>query len=256
MDFDRQSIDELLEELIDLGFDYSRQKRSCSGLSDKDFILHYLQRIVGDFRSGRHFLQFNLDSKNQKLPRSTMFDALHSARRLEMVREVSHGMLRNFERIFKDKLCVDYLSDFSQLNNFYIGAVDGHFIEHSCHTSCANKLEPTKNSKKLYAAGTIYLQDLRTGLLQSYSTVTKGHRKSHEMPVFRNCYDEFRKTHQQKKIIFVLDRGFVDHGWWSKKRAEGSYFISRTKTNFSLQKLGEIPFDKSNPIHQGVKSYF
>ncbi len=256
MDFERQSIDELLEVLVDLGFDYSRQKRSCSGLSDKDFILHYLHRILGDFRSGRHFLQFNLDSKNQKLPRSTMFDALHSTRRQEMVREVAKGMFKHFEKIFLEKLNVDYLADFSELVDFYIGAVDGHFIDHSCHTSSSNEPESTKNSDKLYAAGTIYLQDLRTGLLQSYSTVTKGHRKSHEMPVFRDSYDEFKKTHQQKKIIFVLDRGFVDHEWWSKKRTEGTYFISRTKTNFSLQKLGDIPFDKHNPINRGVKSYF
>ena len=54
---------------------------------------------------------------------------------------------------------IDYLKAFSELDEYFIEAADGHFIDHACHTE--------KNSKgKVYAAGGIYALNLRNGLLR------------------------------------------------------------------------------------------
>lgn len=60
---------------------------------------------------------------------------------------------------------------------------------------------------------TFYLQNLHNGLLKSYSPVTDGTRKSHEMPVFRDAYNDFSQNVDAEKVIFVLDRAYSDHTW-------------------------------------------
>jgi len=158
-----------------------------------------------------------------------------------------------------NELKVDYLADFNYLDEYEVYAGDGHFIEHACHTKTYdNKIEQRRAGKlpKLHAAGTLYLQNLRNGLLKSYSAVTDGTRKSHEMPVLRDAYNEFSENIDKKKVILVLDRAYPDHCWWMQRMREGCYFISRAKSSFSLQQCGEFDVDYSLEINKGVKRCF
>ena len=60
-------------------------------------------------------------------------------------------------------LGIDYLKDFTELNEYEIYAGDGHFIQHACHTAISDpKKEQRRTGKlpKLHAAGLIYMQNL------------------------------------------------------------------------------------------------
>jgi len=58
---------------------------------------------------------------------------------------------------------IDYLRQFPKLDEYTVEAADGHFIEHACHT-------PKGTQGKVYAAGFIYLLNLRFGLLKPLRT--------------------------------------------------------------------------------------
>ena len=252
------SLDEIFSMIIAEAFDYSRSSRECKGLSDEDLILYSCRRVLGDFKSGRDFQQFNAESGKEKFASSTVSDALKSSRRLKMVKEVSGGSELIISRLMSD-LKVDYLADFDYLNEYEVYACDGHFIEHACHTRTYDtKVEQRRAGKlpRLHAAGNLYLQNLRNGLLKSYSPVTDGTRKSHEMPVFRDAYNDFSQDVDAGKVIFVLDRAYPDHTWWMYRMREGRYFISRSKSSFNLQQCGEFEVDYSLEINKGVKRCF
>ena len=91
-DLNELSLEEILNKLIEEGFDYCRNSRECKNLSDEDFINLCCIRTLGDFQSGRDFLQHQLEVEEHKISCSTFFDALGSDRRLLMTEEVSKGM--------------------------------------------------------------------------------------------------------------------------------------------------------------------
>ena len=258
MNLNNLTLDEIFSTIIAEAFYYSRSSRECGGLSDENLILYCCRRVLGDFKSGRDFHQFNLESGEDSFASSTVSDALKSSRRLKMVKEISGGAENIISRLMID-LKVDYLTDFDYLDDYEIYAGDGHFIEHACHTKTYDtKVEQRRAGKlpRLHAAGTLYLQNLRNGLLKSYSAVTDGTRKSHEMPVFRDAYNDFAENRDSKKVIFVLDLAYPDHSWWMQRMREGCYFISRAKSSFSLQQCGECDVDYSLEINKGVKRCF
>ena len=225
MDFNNLTLDEIFRAIITEAFSYARSSRECGGLSDEGLLLYCCRRVLGDFKSGRDFQQFNIELGKAKFASSTISDALKSPRRLSMVKEVSWGTERIISRLMNE-LKVDYLADFDYLNEYEVYAGDGHFIEHACHTKTYDtKVEQRRAGKlpKLHAAGTLYLQSLRNGLLKSYSPITDGTRKSHEMPVFRDAYNDFSENRDEKKAIFVLDRAYPDHTWWMQRMREGCY---------------------------------
>tara|TARA_B100001059_G_scaffold186403_1_gene188331 strand:- start:21 stop:1322 length:1302 start_codon:yes stop_codon:yes gene_type:complete len=258
MDLNDLTLDDIFTTITAEAFNYSRSSRKCSGLSDDSLINYCCKRVLGDFKSGRDFLQFNIETGGDSFASSTVSDALKSPRRLKTVKEVNGGVERIISRLMNE-LKVDYLADFDYLDEYEVYAGDGHFIEHASHTKTYDsKAEQRRAGKlpKLHAAGTLYLQNLRNGLLKSYSPVTDGTRKSHEMPVFRDAYNSFSENIDNRKVIFVLDRAYPDHNWWMQRMREGCYFISRAKSSFKMQLCGEIDIDYSQKINKGVKRCF
>ena len=251
------TLDEIFSRLIAEAFDYTRASRKCNSLSDEDFVSYCCERVLGDFKSGRDYHQFNIETSGESFASSTVSDALKSTRRLKVIKELSHG-LEHIVSQSMDELKVDYLADFDSLAEYDVYAGDGHFIQHASHTkSYDTKTEKRRAGKlpKLHAAGTLYLQSLRNGLLKPYSPVTDGTRKNHEMPVFRNAYNDF-SANENKKVIFVLDRAYPDHAWWASRASEGCYFISRSKSNFDLMPCGNLYVNYKLDINKGVKRYF
>ena len=99
------NLQELLSCLLEKS--NSRHFRSCESLTDSDFIMSCLKRVIRQNESGRDFLQFLHEVDDKDIPRSTFFDALKSQRRL--------AALKNIE--------------------------DGHFVAHPTHTKRSGKKE-------------------------------------------------------------------------------------------------------------------
>ena len=235
--------DQSLQEMLSTQLEQSirHHTRTCHGLPDITFIFACLKRVISQNQSGRDFLQFLHDVEDQKIPRSTFFEALKSKRRLHTINEMSHlyhGLLSNL----LTSAGVDLLAEFPEITGYDVFSADGHFIKHPSH------LEP-KRKGKVYAAGNIYIQNIRNGLLQLLAPVTDGSSKGHELPLFKHAIE---KTNTAKKIIWVVDRGYMDYRWWEKQKAKGHYIVSRAKSNKSVIYCGDLFFDADDPVNAGV----
>ena len=128
--------DYFMEPADDLLRHYIRQRRDqTGGLTDERFIRLGITRALEGDESGRAFLQALADrpeaGPDPALARSTWFDAFQSARRLALVTEVATTSYRRFERELAGR---DWLAAFAELKDLPVWAVDGHQIEHACHT--------------------------------------------------------------------------------------------------------------------------
>ncbi len=215
--------------------------RGCSSLSDEQFLQAGLDRVISQASCGRDFLQHLEEARGVIIPRSTFFGALKSKRRLEFVQELS---TRYYDSLSASMLSagVDYLSEFSEFAEYDVHSADGHFIEHACHTE--------RNRKgKLFAAGNIYILNMRTGAIRPLACISDGSDKPHEMPIYRKAVEELGF---KRKTIHVGDRAYIDFAWWSKQSNKGNYIISRTKSNSAILYCGEYSFDKEDPVNAGV----
>ena len=85
---ENQSLQELLSSQIEQCTRH--HTRTCHGLPDITFTFACLKRVISQNQSGRDFLQFLHDVEDQKVSRSTFFEALKSQRRLAHVGEMSY----------------------------------------------------------------------------------------------------------------------------------------------------------------------
>jgi hypothetical protein len=244
----RLNIGELIDQKIDLAFDYVRSKRGAGALTDKQFVRLGINRVLQCHDSGRDYLQNLKECTDSPVPRATFFDALHSPRRCAMVEETAQSVERILGQQMK-QANVDYLADFAELAPRRIFAGDGHTIAHSSHAK-------KKQNGKSEPSSTIYLQDLRTGLMNSFAPVSGNGSRNHEMPVFRRTllYGE-NDTRNPVETIFVLDRAYIDAAFWKphpKKPKTGWHVITRMKTNMAPMCCGDFEFDRADPVNTGV----
>jgi hypothetical protein len=217
--------------------------RTCHSLPDMTFILTCLKRVITQNQSGRDFLQFLHEVEDQNVKRSTFFEALKSQRRLNTVSEMSHL----YHKLLSNLLAsagIDHLAGFPELADYDVFSADGHFIEHPSHVK-------EQDDRKVYAAGSIYIQNIRNGLIQLLTPVTDGSTKEHELPHFKQAIE---LTSSTKKIIWVLDRAYMDYQWWERQKAKGRNIISKTKSNTSVMYCGNLTFDTNDPVNAGVVS--
>jgi hypothetical protein len=237
--------DQNLQEMLSVQLEQClrHHTRTCYRLPDMTFILTCLKRVITQNQSGRDFLQFLHEVEEQNVKRSTFFEALKSQRRLHTVSEMSHlyhSLLSNL----LSSAGIDHLAEFPELADYEVFSADGHFIEHPSHVK-------KQGSRKVYAAGSIYIQNIRNGLIQLLSPVTDGSSKEHELPHFKHAIEV---TDSINKIIWVLDRAYIDYRWWEKQKAKGRNIISRTKSNMSVLYCGTLTFDADDPVNAGVVS--
>lgn len=242
------NLGELIDQEIDHAFDYVRSKRAAGTLTDKRFVRLGINRVLQNHDSGRDYLQNLKECTDDPLARATFFDALHSSRRCAMVEETAQGLERVLCRQM-EQAGVDYLADFDELASYRVLAGDGHTIAHSSHAE--------KNQKgNSEPSSTIYLQDLRTGLMQSFAPVSGNGNRKHEMPVFRRTLlDCQNTTSNPTKTIFILDRAFIDGLFWKpppNKPKPPGYVITRMKTNMTPICYDELEFDRNDPVNAGV----
>ena len=234
---DRMTMQEMIQFLIEHGLGFTRNSRSCPELTDAHFIELCLTRVFETCQSGREFLQVQQDLHgDEQGVRSTFFHSLNSTRRSMMTEEVVVAINKLINKVLSEDLKVDYLNHFSDLNDYEVYACDGHYIENASNLkglvkalSVATKRK-SKYEKKTFAAGNLYLQNLRTGLLHFGALVTDGSRKNHEMPVLRSNFEHFRKSNKlNSKLVLVIDRGILDKLWFAQISAQNCYVISRIK---------------------------
>lgn len=239
-------ISDSLNRLTTDAFNYTRNSRHCEAISDRDFVQFGLQRIIQNKVSGRDFIQGLKDNDSTEVARATFFKALKSSRRKDLCRDIATAMEEKLSDIL-DELDVDYYSQFNELDDYDLIAGDGHYIEHACHTPKA------VGKDKVYAAGHIFMQDLRNGLLSHYSLVSNGRSKKHEIPIFRNAFKVSTPPKKRKKRLLILDRAYIDQVWWAQAAPKGEYLITRAKENFNIMICGDLNFDRNLSVNTGVQ---
>jgi hypothetical protein len=227
---------------------YPLWERSCPEMSDMNFIYFGLLRGISVVDSGRHFLQKADEDHDEVIPLSTYFNALKSPRRasmLEAIEKQSYQLLCN--RLASQD--IDYLKQFSELDEYIVEAADGHFIEHACHTE--------KNAKgKAFATGFIYSMNLRYGLLKPLCCITNGTKRNHEIPILRHTLEKLNEEKAQEgKILYVYDKAVTDYAWWDRQKQHEKYMISVLKENSVATFFKPIEFDQDDEINTGVESY-
>jgi len=227
---------------------YPLWKRLCPELSDIDFIRFGLLRCISAIDSGRHFLQITEEIYNELCSHSTYFKSLKSPRRTRMLEALEkQSYLLHCEALAMQG--IDYLKQFSELDDYTIEAADGHFIDHACHT-------PKGVNGKVYAAGAIYAMNLRNGLLKPLCIVTKRHLQHHEIPILRHYIEQQNEEKEAStKTLYVYDKAVTDFSWWDKQKSHQNYMITVLKENSVATLVEPIAFDTQNDINIGIEAY-
>lgn len=147
------SLSDILFEKLTQAAERVRGMRMNASLPDLDFALAGISRVFSKSKSGREWLQCNLDFE---ICRSTFFDALGSARRKEAIWALAHRFAEGLCKAMREA-GVDFLADMPKLENVGVVAVDGHEIEHPQHAARDRK-------GRFTTMATIYQMDLHTGL--------------------------------------------------------------------------------------------
>lgn len=250
----KQDMTDFIRDICNIAYDQALKleknpiwKRDCSEQSDIDFLNTGILRCLSSVDSGRDFLHLLPNIYKSKIPHSTYFNALKSARRSLMSKAASNEYYNHL--CFKVKeLGIDYLSEFSELQGFNVEAADGHFIEHACHTA--------KNSSgKVYSAGFVYALNLRNGFLKPVCKVTNGTKKTHEIPCFKNWVEKNYVNRNYENQLYVYDMGCIDYKWWEYQRKKRIFMISMLKENAVTEFVQNIEFDPMDIINTGIENY-
>jgi len=242
-------IDQLLAPMDNVLQNYSRLRRDCPGIPDRDFLGLGFLRTLSQARSGRDFLQQQHEIFDADVQRSSFFDCLHSSRRCQFLSEISREVYVRG----RQNQSADLLQVFPELRGRRVWAGDGHKIEHACHA-----LRDSKGRQ--VAPNTLYLLCLHSGLMFHLAAVQGDGYYRHEMPVFRQALpeflrQEFRQGKSQQPPLFILDPAFVDHGFWeqqSQLRQCGALMITRAKNDIAPKKFKPKSFDRDDPVNRGV----
>ena len=243
-------LDELLAPAMQVLTDYVRDVRHEGVITDPAFVHLGVLRVLSQVVSGRDFLQQVAELHDRELARASFFDTLHSERRKAIVCELN-AQLTSRNGVGAAGPEADLLSSFSELQGRAVFAVDGHQIEHACHSR--------PDSKGRYVPGnTLYLLCLHSGLMVNFGAVQGDGRYRHEMPVFRSRAARWLTDRARTRPgcpIFVADPAFVDKQFWTRMallRERGALVITRTKTNMCPTVYSRYSWDQAAQVNLGV----
>jgi len=218
--------------------------RACPSLTDAHWLLTGLARVLDDQKSGRAFLQKFSALADFCSARSPFFESLKSTRRLSICAELNDALLKAGARTLTDPFAA-----FPQLAGFDLWAGGGHF-----HAAAAH--DPRDKSGTKWATGHVFMLNLRTHQLRHLDARDQHlRRKENEMRLLkRSSWDDLRAgAPAGRQVILVCDRACLDFEFWHQAKFQhGLYFISRPKENLSLQRGGEFPWERADPVNAGV----
>lgn len=223
-----------------------RGMRTNESLSDLDFALAGICRVLSKSRSGRDWLQCD---ELFEIARSTFFDALGSVRRGGVVRDLAHRFTAELAQAMRAG-GVDFVADLPKLADVEVIAVDGHEIEHPQHAA--------RNAKgKFTSVKTIYQMDMHTGLSLPLARVGKDGLKAHEWPAFKRLLSERIKSRDRHSPLFyILDRAYIDIAFWDRMRKSNVFMVTRMKEGMKPMMKEPVPFDRADPRNLGVTGCF
>ncbi|HKJ81874.1 MAG TPA: transposase [Ignavibacteriaceae bacterium] len=237
----------LIQPLMSM-VDQCNYKRKCKTLPDPEWIKTGLLRILTQEPSGRAFLQKLSDSGVTDLKRSHFFETLKSKRRLKLCRDVGLSLYAKM----RTNNTNNPFAQFTELEGYDIHAGDGHYHKSAVH-------DVRKDGRK-HPTQHFYSIDLRNHALRHLTLAdTSGTRKrEYDTRALKRLEIETlrQSAPKGKKVIYVWDRAGIDFFQWFKwKHLGGIYFISREKKNMAPMVIGEMYYDKKDPINKGVQEF-
>lgn len=103
--------------------------RQCGAISDSDFLLSGIHRVLDSTDSGRDHLQKMAASLPIPVKRSSYFESLKSERRLAHTQEVSRNICNAMPEVIPDLLA----KALPVIDDYEVFAGDGHWHSHATH---------------------------------------------------------------------------------------------------------------------------
>lgn len=243
-------LDQVLAPALAVLDNYVRGVLVDSEISDARFVRLGVLRVLSQACSGRDFLQQCQETFQEDLHRSSFFALLHSRRREQILRELNEQLVQRATKVCQSSK-VDLLGAFPELRQRAIFAVDGHLLEHACHS--------VRDAEgRQVAPNTLYLLCLHSGLTVNLAPVQGDGTYRHEMPVFRRSVVEWlrRRGLGRKTLpIFIGDPAYVDKQFWTRMALwaqHGALVITRMKENMKPTVYGALAWDKAAEVNAGV----
>ena len=135
-------------------------------------------------------------------------------------------------------------------------AGDGHLLAAACHA-------PRDSKGRKVASNSLYMLNVRNGLLFPLASVQGEGRYGHELPPLRDHLPAFLKNSREGRrelagnVIMLLDMAFNDTVFWSdmkRSRDAGAKIVILEKTSMETILLEELAFDRNDPVNTGVVS--
>lgn len=239
--------------------------RSCTEIPDDLFISLGLQRVMGEDRSGRGYLERIMNEDFATILPSHFFKSLKSIRRLDHLKLTSNDIAKMTKLMRAQK---DFFAQFKELSDFDLIASDGSYHDHACHDECFEKKikETDLNTKRneIHKKTKRSVQhfcsiDLRTSVASHLTVAQIGgeRQKEHDLHALKRLTpDELRlNAPKGRRVCLIYDRACIDYIQWEKwKQNNGLYVLTREKENSRLQIVGTPPFNKEDPVNIGVIS--
>ena len=215
--------------------------RPCPEVSDEQYVLLGMQRVLEGSESGRAFLQEH-GPRHEKPPApANYFASLHSARRCAVLREVNHGVLTLANGQLHDRL-----TDIAELAGYEVFAADGHWHKAAAH-------DPRHEGVKM-AVGHFYSLNLRTHTLRLLATGQGLHE--HDMSALKRVKPKGLRQDvpSGRRVLMVYDKAGIDVAFWKRCRQECAvYFLSRAKENQVFEWVERRDWDRADPRNHGVR---
>jgi len=220
--------------------------RKCETLTDEDWTLMNIKRVLSECSSGRSFLQSQAINGEIPIWTSHYFEALKSSRRLEHLKWINKKLI-NEEITWVD--CEDPISEHCpELRDFYIQSGDGHHHKAPIHEQ--------KVDGKVYSTQHFYAKNLRNGMMWPIALAEYGYdrKKEHDMRVLkRQDIDVLRAgAPKGKKSLWLWDSACMCFPKWNEWKMKGIYFLTVAKKLNEFKNVEKLDFDQEDPINAGV----
>ena len=222
-----------------------KNRRECRHLSDQVWLEMGVERVLGQQRSGRGFLQDWAMTEASAVRVSSFFESLKSKRRQSLVKELNTALAVSMPTHRHS-----VIDTIQELNGIDIYAGDGHYHRASTHE------QPIKGKRR--AVGHFYTLNYRTHAMTHLTAadLQDGRKKrEHDMHALKRLsasqLRQGAKTGHQ--VLYVWDRAGIDIPQWQKwKQSSGVYFLTRTKELMKIMLMGALDFDRDDPLNAGV----
>jgi len=220
----------------------------CPTLKDEDFITKIILRAILPNRTGRSYVQYQIQACEENLTFGAWFSANSSPRRVNMLDKVMPYALRNLRRkMLKSR--INHLDGIDALENYDCLAFDGHCIKPASHTKLDEGLKNKANS--CFIMG----MDMRTGLLMPATVVSTGERRKNELPFLENlCAQEALKWGLRYNQISVYDRALSSYELLDREAQSAHYWLTREKKNADWEQTDLLSWDRNDPFNINVIS--